>query len=828
MKPDCILAIGQVLGRQPTEADIRNVEGRIARAMREEAARDTAAWLALPTDAQVRTGAQRAAQELTAETALKQERRVKQVLAAANVQQVLANYPGGPIDALKHLVAFHTDRKFNGVSMESRARAIGRDGLRQMMDTIDATAPKFFGLFENEAGLRDVVRELHGQKTGNAEAAKGAKAFKDIAETMRQRFNAAGGDIGRLEDWGMPHHHSQLRVSKAGRERWVDDTMPLLDRSRYVDELGRRMDDQAVRAFLGEAWTSIATGGVNKLEPGLPSGVGMRANRGNETRQIHFKNGDAYLDYQGKYGERTAYEVMVDHIQGLGTDIALVETMGPNPDQQFRLFRDRALKTEALADPTNSGKAVERAEGLDNLYNILAGKTLPVANPRVAQFFDGLRNIMVASKLGSAVITALTDEGTMRVAAHVANLPEMQLIRNELATFNPANAMEKRLALRAGLAMNTLAHTLNRFGNETAMSGITGKLAQATLRASGMNAMTDARRRAYGVTMMGSIGAVTREARTLDALDAHDFRILKSKGITPEEWQVWRQAKLEDWGGGNDTMLTPDAIYRIPDAELGPNARQLKEQATTRLLASVLEETDVAVIEPGIRERAMMQAHTQRGSLKGELTRSLFLFKSFPLAMVTRHWARALAEPTVAGRMGYLAALTASTTVIGMVALQASQVVKGKDPRDMTELDSWVQAILKGGALSLFGDFLLNDSTEYGGSFLATAAGPVASTAEQAIELTLGNIHQAARGEDTHFGAEALKFAQSNVPGANLWYARAAIDHLVLHQLQEYLSPGYLRKMKRRAEKEYDQEFWWEPGEPLPDRAPDLKRAVGE
>lgn len=828
MKADCVLAIGQVLGRQPSDADIRNVEGRIAKAMRQQATLDPGAWTAMPTDAQVRAGAQRAAADLTAEAGLKQQRRVLQVLAAAKVQQTLAAYPGKPLDALSHLIAFHTDVK-GGMSVESRAKAIGRDGLRQILQTLEQSAPKFFGLLDNEAGTRDIVRELHGQKTGNADAAAGAKAFTDMAELMRQRFNAAGGDVGRLDDWGLPHHHSQIRVAKAGADKWIADTFPLLGRKKYIDEFGARMTDDQVREFLREAWPTIATGGANKMEPGKGGGSGMRANRGNESRQIHYADGDAFIKYQEMYGERTAYEVMVDHIQNLGTDIALVETFGPNPNQQYNLFRDRALKSESLADPVNVGNAETRAQRADNQYALLSGNTQAVANPRVAQFFDGLRNLQVASKLGSAVITAFTDEGTMRVAAHVANLPQMQLIRNELAAFDPTNQMERRMAHRAGLALNTLAHTMNRFGNEHLMSGWTAKAAQVTLRVSGMNAMTDARRRAYGVTMMSSIGAVVRDTPNLADLDVHDFRILASKGITEAEWAVWREATPENWGSGNDTMLTPDAIYRVPDAAIakyGDPAR-LKEQAATRLLGTVLEETDVAVLEPGIREREIMGGNRQRGTFLGEITRSFLLFKSFPITMITRHWARAASMPTTGGTAAYAAALVASTTVLGMVAQQTAQIIQGRDPRDMTEWKTWVEALLKGGALSLFGDFLFADETTGGRSILAATAGPVASLAEESIALTIGNVHQAAEGKDTNAGAEALRLVKSNVPGANLWYTRAAVDHLILHQLQEYLSPGYLQRMESRARKTYGQEFYWAPGETMPERAPNLGAAIG-
>lgn len=70
-------------------------------------------------------------------------------------------------------------------------------------------------------------------------------------------------------------------------------------------------------------------------------------------------------------------------------------------------------------------------------------------------------------------------------------------------------------------------------------------------------------------------------------------------------------------------------------------------------------------------------------------------------------------------------------------------------------------------------------------------------------------------------------------------YSRAAFDHLVMQDLQEFLSPGYLQRMQNRAYREYGQTYWWEPGgSPIdainsgqdfaPERAPNLEAAKGE
>jgi hypothetical protein len=85
------------------------------------------------------------------------------------------------------------------------------------------------------------------------------------------------------------------------------------------------------------------------------------------------------------------------------------------------------------------------------------------------------------------------------------------------------------------------------------------------------------------------------------------------------------------------------------------------------------------------------------------------------------------------------------------------------------------------------------------------------------------------QGKDTKFGAEAVKFIRGNLPGANLWYTKAAMDHLIFHQLQEYFSPGYLATMQRRAQREFGQTYFWQPGTGLDGmRAPDFEKAIGE
>jgi hypothetical protein len=76
-----------------------------------------------------------------------------------------------------------------------------------------------------------------------------------------------------------------------------------------------------------------------------------------------------------------------------------------------------------------------------------------------------------------------------------------------------------------------------------------------------------------------------------------------------------------------------------------------------------------------------------------------------------------------------------------------------------------------------------------------------------------------------NFGGDLVKLLRSNV-APNLWYTKAALDHLIFNELQEWASPGYLDRMQERAEKTYGQSYWWKPDEVVPSAAPDATTAI--
>lgn len=823
MRQECINAVQQAAARRLTQQEIQNIEDRIYRNMRQLARNDPASWRVLTDAERLRRAGQLAADELKNEAALKKRRVALTIAARQRLDTFINSYQGrdGKLEALNRTIAFHADGKSNFLSVESRGKATRDYALSQIQEAFEAVDPRFFHLFEDEASVRDLVYEMRGQDTGNVRAKKGAKAWADVTELLRRRFNDAGGDIGYLENWGVPQHHSMEKVGRVSRDKWVSDVIGKLDRKYYIREDGQLMSDAELTTFLGEAYNTIATGGLNKLSDSGMRLSGSRANRGNASRQIHFKDADSYMEYQREYGDRSLWEVMVGHLEGISKDIALVETYGPNPDHVFRSVLDEVTAKEATANPQNTGRIKRIANSTENLYNFISGKTQPIANPHIARWSDNIRNWMVASRLGSALLASFSDLGTMYLSAKVANLPMNKLFANQLEAMNPANHTELARARRAGLAMESLLGSVNRWAMDNMGPSVSRWAATAVMRASGLTAWTDAHKRAYGVTMMGSLGEVVSRTPDLRSLDDNDFRILKSKGITEQDFSVWKLAQQEDWGNGNTTMLTPESIMRIPDAALqhiGPPER-VRFEAMRRLLGAVSEEVDMAVITPGAREQMVTGGGLQRGTVKGEVVRSVFLFKSFPISVVMRHWSRAMGMPSAGGRAAYIAAFIASTTILGALSQQLNDMASGRNPRDMTGKDAgkfWLGALLKGGGLGLYGDFLLSDHTRYGSGALASMLGPVAGLVDDVIKLGQGIPLNAVEGKPEQTGGDLVKLGKGLIPGANLWYAKAALDHMIFNQMQEYFSPGYLRKVEQRSKKNFNQTYWWRPQDTLP------------
>lgn len=815
MRQECILAVAQAIGRSITQKEAQDIEQRITQAMRDVARKDPASWQSMSRDDRLNAAAQLAGQQLIGEAAKAKQRVALTILAH---DRVMNRYSTLVAEGLKPFKA--VAKVLDTVS--TYAKGVSNEYFSRLIDTIESVDSRFLGMLENAKQASDLVREIFGENTGNAIAKKGAKAWLDTVENMRERFNRAGGDIGKLDYGYLPQPHDAVRVLKAGAQKWIGDILPLLDRARYVDENGVRLNDAQMLDMLGKAWETITTGGLNKMEPGTGIGNGMRANRGTDHRALHFKDAGAYLQYATDYNKGGIFSAMQGHVSRLAKDIALVEELGPNPETQFRFMHDTATKT---GDSDLVGPWLVRT---NDMWAALNGTVGHAVNVRLAELAQGIRNVETFGKLQSAMLSSITDLPTYFITTGFNKLGFVESLTNLIRAFGSDT---RDYANRAGLVAESIVSDMNRWGEGNIGKGWTGKLANATMKASLLEAWTDALRRGFSVTMMGALGKLSR--LEWSALQAGDRARLEAKGITENDFKVWRLAQPEDWRGSQ--MLTAPSLRAIPEATMtaaGLTQRDL-DRAVTRLLGAIADESEYASLAQDLQTRAAVTRSTQKGTIEGEFLRSLMLFKGFPMAMISRHWGRMADQWRVGNHwssVSYGAGLMTALTVFGALAMQLKDMANGKDPRDTTTLKFWGAAFAQGGGVGVFGDMLY---TGMGGQNRAgvpnwmSLFGPVIGSAFELGDVTVGNLGEAMRGKDTKAGAEIFRFGRSHLPFVNLWYAKAALDHAGLQDLQELLSPRYLSRMQDTARKDWNQTYFWRPGSGTPDRGPDLSKAFG-
>jgi hypothetical protein len=140
-----------------------------------------------------------------------------------------------------------------------------------------------------------------------------------------------------------------------------------------------------------------------------------------------------------------------------------------------------------------------------------------------------------------------------------------------------------------------------------------------------------------------------------------------------------------------------------------------------------------------------------------------------------------------------MTSLIVHSTILGYVAASLKEMVKGKEPLDPNNPDTWRRAALQGGGAGFYGDILFGELRKtYGGGPIGAMLGPTIGAGENVMDL----VGRARDGDPV--AGKALNLLIQNTPGANLFYFKAALDYGIMYQLQEHLSPGYLRRMERR------------------------------
>lgn len=465
--------------------------------------------------------------------------------------------------------------------------------------------------------------------------------------------------------------------------------------------------------------------------------------------------------------------------------------------------------------------------------SVLMGETRSPVNPSAAAVMANVRALKTLISMGMAGLSTMTDMATVSTMQRAFGVDMHEAYGNAVTNYfkrYPKGSAQRQVALELGfLTESTLGHALSRLDIDYTTPGTLSKLANKFHRLSGLTFLSERQKTGHALTMSRHLGRsrdLAWEQLTPEVREGMSYH-----GFNADTWKLVRHM-MEQYDG--EWYLSATNAKRLTEAQLKPflperlqgdtppqgvsaeNFRLAKEREfyrqrnriETQVLSFFSDNARFAIMEPDAKAQATMTQGTRPGDWQGEIFRGVMQFKSWPIMMVQRHmvgqtWKRFGNQGwDVPGAISFMGLILST----GYLSQTLKQVARGKTPQDVSKWETWMAAITQGGFLGIYGDLIFSPHTSPGGALASAAMGPIGGMLNDASDIP-GLI---ARGEVEKARDKTARIAMSNVPFANLWFTKAAVDYFFMNEMKELMSPGYKRRMARQMEKTFGQKPLWD------------------
>ena len=697
---------------------------------------------------------------------------------------------------------------------------------------------------EAEAGIKPVVTEK------NPQIVKLATIMQEYSEKVRGFMNDRGANIERLWGWIVRQSHDPFMISDAERvlkkagvlkkdieadpqtkgkfdekynkdlKAWKEYVLGKLDQVRTF--IGVDDPDK----FLDYVYRSLVRNETSKVS-GVEFSYGSRptkdaAKSGQMKRVLHFKDADAWSEYNKLFGAGNLKESFYSGLMTAGRNIGMIDQLGTKPAENFEKIRKTIVDRM-----TDKGRDVKKLnpKKFEHYMMQVDGSIYTVENFAVARVAGNLRTLETTSKLGGATLSAISDTGLYASEMKYQGRSFFGGMFEALSALARVKDTKERKAIAkmsGHMADNMIYEVAGRVQVGDVSSKKTTNFLRTFFKYNLLSWWTNTLKES---AMLGMSNYYARQKNlTFDKLSPELQRLFKTQGIQSTEWNVIRTTAMETAENG-DEFLNIALLENMTDNQAkliarldNPSARELrniKNKFRSSVSGMLLDRNIYAVLEPDARTRADLTQGYLQGTAAGEGIRFFAQFKAFPVALLRQVMGREMAVGGASGIRGMTAAafigmgsIFVTTSLLGYVSMTIKDMLKGRTPRDIVDEDgnlNWATlkaAMMQGGGAGILGDVLFQE-LRGGSGLLYAIAGPGLTTM---ADVTAALINAPSKDYDKTLN-EFYKIGITHVPFLNLFYAKSAFDYMVGYQMMETMNPGVLRRVENRMEKEYGQEF---------------------
>lgn len=637
------------------------------------------------------------------------------------------------------------------------------------------------------------IKGVEAKLTGPEEAQKAARIYHKYQEAARQMQNDAGAWIGRAPGYIVRQAHDPFRIKRAGFQAWKDSILPKLDPEMF-DDIG---DPDG---FLRSVYNGLVTGehyrdrGAQDWLGGF-KGPGNLAKRASQERVLHFKSADDWFDYNNQFGVSSLTESVFLGLRRAARNTALMKTWGTNPRAAFEADLDQARQSAARRGDEKQVTALNSWR-LSAEFDQLDGTATVPGSPSWARIGASIRAIFNLASLGGVTLSSLPDIAIKAFTLKRNGVSLLEGYANGMQDFvrGRGKGKEREVLDLLGVGYQGLTGAMAaRFSAQDSVPGTIARMENLFFKLNALSWWTDSK--ASGVGLMLSRQLARHADADYAALPKDLQDSLARYGIQADQWSIIR--RVEKKLDGDTEFITPDALDLLPLETFAPLANDNTAKAMERarndlrinLRAFFTDQVNAALTIGGAKERAIITWGTRPGTPLGEAVRFLMQYKLFPITFATKHLRGQWTRNGVPG----VVHMMIHTTVLGYLAYSAKELARGRSLPDPTDGDVIQRMFVQGGGAGIYGDFLLAEYNRHTNGGLEAVLGPGASKLAEVLtafaDLRDGDVGAAAR--------QFIRTTLNTTPGVNLFYTRAALDYLFLYQIQEIMSPGYLRRMEK-------------------------------
>ena len=682
---------------------------------------------------------------------------------------------------------------------------------------------------EAAAGVKPTVTEK------NPDIVKIATIMHEYSEMVRQQLNDRGANIPKLWGYVVRQSHDPYLVRDAAKvlgkqdvpmdpklankydqnynknfAAWKDFVMDKLDKDRTF------ANTDNIDEFMLFAYNSLVRNESLKSN-GAEFTFGARptknvAKSAEMKRVLHFKDADSWFEYNEMFGVGNLNESFFSGLTTAGRNIGIMDTLGTKPGQNFEKIR-KAVATRMAQEGKDAGKV---SSGQYKKYmDVIDGTIYSVEGFALARWSAIARTVASTAKLGGAVISALSDLAQYGAEMRYQGRGFLSGMSEALGSlFRLKSSKDKKeIAEALGfMADNTIYDISGRFQVGDNLSKGWTNVQRTFFKYNLLSWWTNTLKEGAMLSMANYFAK--QKNIQFEQLNPSLKNLFNQYNIDAVRWDVIRSVAMEKSADGKEFIsirnldnITDKQALRIAGLKQASEReiRIIKEKFKSSVSGMLLDRSTYAVIEPDAKIKAKMTQGLLAGTYMGEAIRFIGQFKAFPMSIVYKTLSREASfwrAGNKARAISGIASILVTSILLGYVSMTAKDLLKGRGARNPLNRKTLTAAFLQGGGLGIYGDVLFQE-TRSGADIAASMLGPVPLSTFDVLQ----GIKYGMSGEGDKAARQAYRVISTNIPFLNLFYTKTVFDYLIGYQMMETMSPGVLKRIEKRMEKDYNQEF---------------------